>query len=152
MMLDRIIACWEQQSDSSHMEMAGLFDALLLRFALHVHDSEPIHKPHVHTAIPKVLTYLATHADDCRVLDHLHQRVNLSINHFRKVFKQATGMNPTQYMLMLRLRKAKYLLLTTSMNVQQIAYALGYENAQHFSRQYKQCWGMSPKQDRMSAH
>ena len=146
-MFQRAIDCWEIADAPSQLELSCLLETLLVRFGVQVNETQvPAVK---HTAVAKVLSWLGEHLDQPIALEHLHEIAQLSANHFRKVFKHATQMSPTQYVQMLRLRKARYLLVTTAMTVQEVAYAMGYEDPGHFSKQYRQCWGMSPKQDRV---
>ncbi len=63
-------------------------------------------------------------------------------------FQQQAGMAPYHYLMELRMRRAKELLVTTDNSVQQIAQMTGYENALYFSRLFKKKAGMSPSQFR----
>jgi AraC-like DNA-binding protein len=150
-LFERVVQCWEQLDQAAGLELASVLQTLLVRFALQVDVQENAAPSQTHPAVLKVMTWLAGQLDKPIVMDQLHEQAQLSANHFRKLFKQATDMSPTQYVQMLRLRKARYLLVTTAMSVQEVAYAVGYEDPLHFSKQYRQCWGISPKQDRASA-
>jgi AraC-like DNA-binding protein len=67
---------------------------------------------------------------------------------FRKAFKQYTGIAPGQYMLELKMEKAKQLLSTTAVPVKEIAFQLSFESASHFSKLFKSKTGSSPVQYR----
>ena len=69
-------------------------------------------------------------------------------NGFIKEFKKVTNQTPMQYIVGLRITKATELLLSTRMNVSQVASAVGYSNALYFSRLFSKHTGMSPKQYR----
>lgn len=68
----------------------------------------------------------------------------LSKFHFLRLFKQAYGVSPYQYIQELRLTKARQLLSGTSMGVAEIAAFLGFDNPQSFSRLFFQRMGVSP--------
>lgn len=149
-MFQRAFNCWGTPNAASQLELSCLLETLLVRFGLHVEEVEQGDAfSRLPGAVTRVMMWLQENLDQPIALESLHEIAQLSPNHFRKVFKQATQMSPTQYVQMLRLRKARYLLVTTAMTVQEIAYAMGYEDPGHFSKQYRQCWGMSPKQDRV---
>lgn len=151
MMLQRIATCFVTKNASAQLEVDSLLQSLLVRYALNVDTKADRELGGVHPAIAKVLSWLSNHVDATVEMNQLHDQARLSANHFRKLFKQTTDMSPTQYVQMLRLRKSRYLVLTTDMSVQEVGFASGYEDPQHFSRQYRQCWGVSPKMDRLSA-
>lgn len=68
----------------------------------------------------------------------------LSVFHFSRVFKQATGMAPSRYMARLRLEEARRLLCETERSVIDIGLALGYQSPSHFSQVFRQGTGVTP--------
>lgn len=62
---------------------------------------------------------------------------------YRKL-KALTGKTPTQYMRMLRMKKAMELLNTTELNISEIAYDLGFSDPNYFSRTFQQVYGKTP--------
>lgn len=65
---------------------------------------------------------------------------------FIKSFKVHTGMTPQQFIIQLRIRKAKELLANSNYNVSQISFMVGYDNPLYFSRIFKKVVGKSPKE------
>lgn len=68
----------------------------------------------------------------------------LSVFHFSRVFKQATGMAPSRYVARLRLEEARRLLCETERSVIDIGLALGYQSPSHFSQVFRQGTGVTP--------
>ncbi|KFI08093.1 helix-turn-helix domain-containing protein [Massilia sp. BSC265] len=68
----------------------------------------------------------------------------LSVFHFSRVFKQATGMAPSRYVARLRLEEARRLLCETERSIIDIGLALGYQSPSHFSQIFRQGVGVSP--------
>jgi AraC family transcriptional regulator len=68
----------------------------------------------------------------------------LSVFHFSRVFKQATGMAPSRYIVRLRVEEARRLLCETAEPVIDIGYALGYQSPSHFSQVFRQMTGVTP--------
>jgi AraC-like DNA-binding protein len=80
-------------------------------------------------------------------MEALAASLKLSYAHFRRVFKQQTGMSPYQYHLQLRVHRARELLRGTTLSVKQIAARLHFESPYHFSKIFKKKTGdMSPTQ------
>src|ERR1051325_1277968 len=74
--------------------------------------------------------------------------VNLHPNSFEQVFKEQTGSSPKYWLETQRLQMACQYLLSTGNSVQQIATAVGYEDAFYFSRVFRRRFGQSPLQYR----
>ena len=62
---------------------------------------------------------------------------------YRK-FKALTGKSVFEYLRTLRLHKAKELLLTSTLNVTQVCYDVGFNNLSHFSRIFTEEFGRKP--------
>jgi len=95
-----------------------------------------------------------------RVLDHLHRdyakpidieslarRAKMSPSTFYQKFKAVTTMSPLQYLKGVRLGKARLLMVQDGYTASAAAFAVGYESAPQFSREYKRLFGVSPGQD-----
>lgn len=75
----------------------------------------------------------------------------LSESYFRTLFRQATGLAPSDYVRILRIRNAKRLLIQTDMSVNQIAASVGFTDAYYFRRVFKAETGASPTAYRRAA-
>lgn len=74
------------------------------------------------------------------------KQCNMSVCWFINSFKQFTGMTPQQYIIQMKVNKAKGLLMETQLNIGEIADLLGFQNAFYFSRVFKKATGVSPKE------
>jgi AraC family transcriptional regulator len=72
----------------------------------------------------------------------------LSVEHFLRSFRAATGKTPYQYVLEQRLDKAVLLLKTNAAPVSAIAPECGFKNPSHFSVRFRAHFGISPSQFR----
>lgn len=70
-------------------------------------------------------------------LEGLCKTLFLSPGHFSRLFKQATGETFVDYLTRLRMDQAKYLLANTSQKMYEIARAVGYEDPNYFSYNFK---------------
>jgi AraC-like DNA-binding protein len=71
----------------------------------------------------------------------------LSPSAFHRQFKALTAMTPLQYQKQLRLLEARRLMMTRAVKVEAAAFAVGYESASQFSREYARMFGAPPKRD-----
>ena len=76
------------------------------------------------------------------------QMCDLSEYHFIHLFHEYTGEAPYAYLTRLRLEKAKDLMVSTTLNISEIAAAVGYPNPLYFSRLFRRHMGASPSQFR----
>lgn len=80
----------------------------------------------------------------------LARQCRVSEVYFRKLFKEKTGLSPKQYVLNLRLQKAKRLLAEGKEKIWAVASACGFENSGHFCKSFKEQVGMTPGEYRKS--
>jgi len=81
-------------------------------------------------------------------LDDLASLVGVSRRQLERLFKKYLGCVPRRYYLDLRLKKARQLLLQTASSISEIAIACGFVSASHFSKSYREMFGMSPREER----
>src|ERR1700731_4897653 len=71
----------------------------------------------------------------------------MSISGFHAHFKAVTAMSPLQFQKQLRLQEARRLMLTESLDAGEAGFQVGYDDASHFSREYKRHFGDPPLRD-----
>ena len=74
--------------------------------------------------------------------------LGLSYSWFRKTFKAYTGIAPGQYLIQLKIEKAKMLLSDRSKSVKEIAYNLNFDSSFYFSKLFKEKTGLPPEKYR----
>lgn len=79
-------------------------------------------------------------------ISYLADNFHVSIAYMSYLFKKEMGENFSDYVWALRLEKARELLLTTDMPIDDVSLAVGYVNASSFRRKFKQATGMTPSQ------
>ncbi|MFK7693407.1 AraC family transcriptional regulator [Paenibacillus sp. HJGM_3] len=80
-------------------------------------------------------------------IQHLAQSLGYHRTHLTKLFKQATGQSPMQYLLKIRMDRAKVLLLD-DLTVEQVASSVGFADSLYFSKQFKRWHGCTPSEYR----
>ena len=76
-------------------------------------------------------------------MEKLSASLGLSYRHFRRLFQQSTGLPPNQFLLNLRINRAKHL-LEESLTIEQAAERAGFADPYYFSRLFKQKTGITP--------
>lgn len=81
-------------------------------------------------------------------VSRLAQACQLSPSGFRSLFKTYTGISPIDYIIDLKIKKAKILLSDKNLSVAEVAHMLGFNDLSYFSKFYKQHTGKLPSKDR----
>jgi AraC-like DNA-binding protein len=77
-------------------------------------------------------------------LEAAARELSVGYTHFRKVFKDYTGLSPYQYFLQIKIRLAKTLLQQDGSSIKEVAAILNFENEYYFSRLFKKKTGLCP--------
>lgn len=81
-------------------------------------------------------------------LDDLSEKFFLSKPYLSKYIKEKSGMTFGDIVKKVRMKKARALLKSSSMTVENIALSVGYQNVEHFNRLFKKAYNMTPVQFR----
>ncbi|MBE6611753.1 MAG: helix-turn-helix domain-containing protein [Ruminococcaceae bacterium] len=95
--------------------------------------------------IQNVLTFIADHLSESCTIDDIVQRFDVKRGKFQTDFKAATGVPYHQYLVTLRLTRAKEMLLE-GQSIQKTAMDTGYNSEAHFVKAFREYWGMTPGQ------
>lgn len=94
--------------------------------------------------------FMTQHFTDSNLmLQDVARAVGMSNSRFSTVFSQQNGQTFTEYLISLRLNKAKELLRTTDHRSSQIAFDVGYNDAHYFSYIFKKNMKMTPSEYRL---
>ncbi|HET9708098.1 MAG TPA: AraC family transcriptional regulator [Gemmatimonadales bacterium] len=77
----------------------------------------------------------------------LARQLGMSVSGLHHHFKAATGMSPLQFQKQFRLLEARRLLLAGDVDAATVGYRVGYDDASHFSREYRRLFGEPPLRD-----
>ncbi|MCR5499786.1 MAG: response regulator [Acetatifactor sp.] len=99
----------------------------------------------VPSIISEAKLYMAQHFSNPNLmLQDVAKAVNMSKSRFSTVFSQQNGQTFTEYLIFLRLNKAKELLRGTDLKSSQVARETGYNDAHYFSYIFKKNTGLTP--------
>ena len=83
-------------------------------------------------------------------IPRLAKEEGMSVSSFHTHFKKVTSLSPLQYIKKIRLHKAMDLLTRKNLQVNETAYATGYESSSQFSKDFKSYYGYPPKEAKAS--
>lgn len=92
----------------------------------------------------RVLEQIDAHLDARLTVDVLAREVGLSPAHFARAFKQTMGRAPHEYLLYLRLERARRLLELPGAVLSDIAQRTGFADQAHFTRLFKRAYDITP--------
>ena len=105
---------------------------------------------HINTILEPALHLIDTAPQGSLKNADLAKRCGLSVDHFIRLFKEATGQSPARYRLELRLTNAARLLTNTPKSIEQIADETGFADRFHFSKAFKKYFETAPGHYRSS--
>jgi AraC-like DNA-binding protein len=97
--------------------------------------------------IATAIEFLRTEFDQPLRIDDIAQEIGMSVSSFYHHFKSITAMSPLQFQKQLRLQEARRLMLAENLDAASAGYRVGYNDASHFSRDYKNLFGLPPLSD-----
>ena len=105
-------------------------------------------EPTAHAPVPArflaIKGWIDSHYDQPVTLAALAQQAHLSVPHFCSEFKRYFGVPAIDYLIRTRMQAAAHQLGDCNRSITEVAQLAGYENLFHFSRLFKQRFGMSP--------
>lgn len=98
----------------------------------------------VNAIMKKALDFIHEHYTEELTLQLVSGQVHISRNYFSVLFKRFVGKNFIDYVIDLRIHKAKELLKTTSLKIYEVAEQSGFNDVKYFSKLFKKIIGSSP--------
>ena len=123
-----------------------LFSDLVLQYRMENRTASTADAP-IEAAMEDIRNALHTQVE----LPLIAQKTGLSYVQFLRRFKSTAGMTPSDYLISLRLQKAKELLGDTDLLIKEISSACGFENEYYFSNFFKKHTTLSPSAYRLAA-
>ncbi len=118
----------------------GTEDRQRIPLQLHLGANQP--------RLTEAVTLMEANLEEPISLDELSRYVGISRRQLERLFQKHLNCVPTRYYLNLRLNRARLLLLQTSKSIVDIALACGFISAPHFSKCYRDMFGIPPRDER----
>ncbi len=131
-------------SDSfgNHPELSALAMQTLSR-CTQITTGEP-RASQIKRAIQRAERHLHDHYREPLNIEDLAESLGVAYSHFRRAFRAHTGFSPWQYVIHLRLTRARYLMASADAKLEDIATQVGFSSGFHLSNAFKQAFGISP--------
>ena len=158
--LFKICSAMETEKTLSGQGRYFIMKAYLMQMLVHViralsepvevapsgYSFESVNKKYV---VEQIVNYFEDHYSEKISLERIAENMYLSTFYISKIFKSETGDTPIHHLINIRLEKAREILeKRPGMNIKEVAAMVGYEDAYHFSKQFKKHYGISPSQVR----
>jgi len=95
--------------------------------------------------VNKLTEFMTEHYHHHITLDTLASNIKISPNYLCSLFKEVTNKTPTEYLLNIRINKAKEL-LKDGLSVTEVSSVVGFNDIYYFSKCFKKYTGLSPSQ------
>ncbi|HJC57723.1 MAG TPA: AraC family transcriptional regulator [Candidatus Eisenbergiella intestinipullorum] len=127
---------------------SALSEALLLLFqnmpkATDIKDGNRLHQADA-DRIRHMLSYVQEHFTEPLSLQQIADSAFLSRRECLRCFQRTIGISPVQYIIDLRIRKARQLLLETSLPLLEICTECGFQDQSYFIKTFRERTGLSP--------
>ncbi|MFF4249717.1 AraC family transcriptional regulator N-terminal domain-containing protein [Streptomyces sp. NPDC001663] len=99
------------------------------------------------THIGRALRWIREHYTQTLRVEDLARMSGMSLSPFHRHFRALTAMTPIQYQKQIRLQEARLRLMSSTEDVATVGFAVGYDSASQFSREYRRHFGLPPGQD-----
>lgn len=96
------------------------------------------------TLMEEIRSYIRTNYYNDITLEHLADIANLNKNYFARRFKHEIGVAPIEYLIDIRIKTARDMLIFEGNSIKQIAYDCGFKNPSYFNRVFRKYFGLTP--------
>lgn len=148
----------KQELDSEQGKSQTLIDLTIIRFfisfwrsrrpAAYLAGEQGRQKKGKSSVAHDVSEYIQAHFCEQIRLEDLAKRFSISESYLSRSFKDMIGMGITEYINILRIRRAQELLEDSRLSVAEIARAVGFESASYFGRVFQKHLAIPPRQYR----
>lgn len=134
-----------QTAPSGYQQISAGITLQILGYLYSASLSNDTDSPPIERLIEKAKFMLQESLEKHIDIEKMVRELPMSYSSFRKEFKRLTGEPPNQFVLNLRLNRAKYLLGNSTLSINEIARQTGFESVFYFSKLFKKKNGRSPR-------
>lgn len=127
-----------------------LFIQLLVRIARLYKEKTRITQDQTELYIKRCIEFMYQNMDRNIQMKSISSAVNLHPSYLYRIFRKSTGMTPSSYLTMLRMEKAKKLLMNTDIPVSEMSDYVGVSSRQYFHSLFRKYTGLTPVEYRNS--
>lgn len=121
---------------------------LLRQLPSNLQLAEPSSLPSAKIEIERTLQFIQDNYNIDYSLSDVAKVANLSPFYFTRLFRQQVGVTPYEFLLRIRIKRARSLLKNSSLSITEIGLELGFHNPNHFTSAFKRLVGTTPSRYR----
>ena len=140
-MIDLFGKVWSSVTPGRIERCKGIFHYLYNELLDSISDKG---NPHV----SRIKQYIMDNLSRKMSIKEIADMCNMSVGYFERLFKEYAGVTPTLYRIQKKMQRAKLLLSNETLNIDQIAFQLGFEDTAYFCRVFKKQNGCTPTEYR----
>lgn len=137
---------------TDYLERNALFQQWLATLSRFVEPYMAEPQPKLDQRLFHICSYIQSHYADSITAKELASRACVSEGHLRAIFRDSLQMSPYQYVIHVRLSKARQMLMSTDQTLQEIALAVGFDDLSHFISLFRRKIGVTPAHYRRESH
>jgi len=132
--------------DASSLTQQQIEEALKdLGFEI-IYDPEDVIVEKIRIAAIELIHFANNVNSLIRNSDYISERLELPYDRLSRIYSRKTGNTLEQYLISLKIEKAKELILNNEYTLSEVAYMLGYSSVQYLSNQFKKTTGLTVSQ------
>ncbi len=144
-----LCAEWKVRGPGRTLLLRGLFTRLLIHLARYQAAAHP-RQAHIRAtmhgaAVTEAIRFMEERYAEPLRIAQVAEAVFLSPDRFTRIFLQAAGQTPRDYLRYLRIERAKSLLAGTRLDMATIARQAGFVESAYFTRAFRAATGMTPR-------
>jgi AraC-like DNA-binding protein len=139
-----LLSAWESKSSGHLLYCRELLYRIFKTLVHNLVQDHPISRQY--DRIKMAVFYMHNNYMKSVSVEEMASLCMMSTRQFTRYFRQVYHKSPYEYLVDLRLRRAKELLMDTTYNISEIANFVGYDSVYSFSRVFKQYAAMSPRE------
>lgn len=148
MLLNSMLQEFREQQDGYRLVLINKLEELIVLLSRHYSQLDATEAKAL-VRIGKIIDFLELNFADKIYLDDLASMAYMSTRNFQRIFKKAVGSSPSNYLMHIRLQKARKLLRESDLSVSEIATEAGFTEGNYFIKCFKKENGITPIKFRM---
>ncbi|MBE7043789.1 MAG: helix-turn-helix domain-containing protein [Ruminococcaceae bacterium] len=149
--VEELYVAFQKETDDFGMEKKSIVCRLLSHLFQHykieaLTENEILARKNQRKKIGEILKYIARNYHEKLTTASLAEEFHMNEQYLCKFFKRKTGKSPTQYINHYRIEKAILFLETSDYSMTEIAFNVGFDDSNYFSRIFKKHIGQTPRE------
>ena len=147
-MFEKAYNVWQSKRSGYYSECMSILYGIIKKIKLH--GEKYISSDRTARIIPSYEYMLENFSSPDFDYNEMCSKCGMSYSYFKELFIIRFGMSPVKYLTVLRMEKAKELLITGLYSVTEISEMCGFDSVYYFSKVFKSYAGISPKNYRLA--